>query len=38
MEKTIIIFDDIKIPRQKKIQEHKRPISKKNVGIDKIIR
>ena len=36
MEKTIIKFDDIKIPKQK-FHQHKRPISIKNVDIDKIV-
>ena len=35
MEKTIIKFDDTKIPKQK-FHQHKRPISLKNVSIDKI--
>ena len=36
MEKTVIKFDDIKIPKQK-FHQHKRPISIKNVDIDKIV-
>ena len=36
MEKTIIKFDNIKIPKQK-LHQHKRPISIKNVDIDKIV-
>ena len=36
MEKTIIKFDGIKIPKQK-FHQHKRPISIKNVDIDKIV-
>ena len=36
MEKTIIKFDDIKTPKQK-FHQHKRPISIKNVDIDKIV-
>ena len=36
MEITIIRFDDIKIPKQK-FHQHKRPVSIKNVGIDKIV-
>ena len=36
MEKTIIKFDDIKIPKQK-FHQHKRPISIKNVDSDKIV-
>ena len=36
MEITIIRFDDIKIPKQQ-FRQHKRPISIKNVGIDKIV-
>ena len=36
MEKTIIKFDDVKIPKQK-FYQHKRPISIKNVDIDKIV-
>ena len=36
MEKTIIKFDHIKIPKQK-FDQHKRPISIKNVDIDKIV-
>ena len=36
MEKTIIKFDSIKIPKQK-FHQHKRPISIKNVDIDKIV-
>ena len=35
MEKTIIKFDDTKIPKQK-FHQHKRSISLKNVSIDKI--
>ena len=36
MEKAIIKFDDIKIPKQK-FHQHKRPITIKNVDIDKIV-
>ena len=36
MEKTVIKFDGIKIPKQK-FHQHKRPISIKNVDIDKIV-
>ena len=36
MEITIIRFDDIKIPKQQ-FRQHKRPISIKNAGIDKIV-
>ena len=36
MEKTVIKFDDIKIPKQK-FHQHKRLISIKNVDIDKIV-
>ena len=36
MEKTIIKFNDIKIPKQK-FHQPKRPISIKNVDIDKIV-
>ena len=36
IEKTIIKFDDIKIPKQN-FYRHKRPISIKNVDIDKIV-
>ena len=36
MEKTVIRFDDIKIPKQK-FRQHKRPVSIKNVDIDKIV-
>ena len=36
MKKTIIKFDHIKIPKQK-FDQHKRPISIKNVDIDKIV-
>ena len=36
MEKAVIKFDDIKIPKQK-FHQHKRPITIKNVDIDKIV-
>ena len=36
MEKAIIKFEDIKIPKQK-FHQHKRPISKKNLDNDKIV-
>ena len=36
MEKTIIKFDDIEIEKQK-FHQHKRPISIKNIDINKII-
>ena len=36
MEKAIIKFDDIKVPKQK-FHQHNRPISLQNVDIDKIV-
>ena len=36
MDKSIKKFDDTKIPKQK-FQQYKRPISIKNVDIDKIV-
>ena len=36
MEKTIIKFDDIKIPKEK-LHRHKRPVSIKKVDIDKTV-
>ena len=36
MEKTIIKFGDIKIEKQK-LDQHKRPISIKNIDINKIV-
>ena len=37
MEKTIIKFDDIEIPPPKKIDQHKGPISIKNIDINKTV-
>ena len=36
MEKTIMKFGDVEIEKQK-FQQHKRPISMKNIDIDKIV-
>ena len=36
MEKAIISFDDIKVPKQK-FRQYKRPVSIKNADIDKIV-
>ena len=36
MEKTIIKFDDIEIEKQK-FHQHKRPVSIKNIAINKIV-
>ena len=36
MEKTIMTFGDVEIEKQK-FQQHKRPISMKNIDIDKIV-